>query len=460
MESSVKRCSTKSHWNKKATKFCLTCNKPFCEICAASHLKCDRKHELFSIESDANLSFTNTCKEENHPNKPEYFCKTHNNLCCAACLCKIKEKGDGQHTECNACHISEIKEEKKIILKNNIKILKELSLNIKKMLKEVKKIYEKTKPRIEDIKQDIKNIFNNLRKLIDKREKELLNEADNLFEKYFFNEEFYKNCKKLPNKIEFNLKRGKGINDKWEEDEQNGKLNLLINECINIEKNIEKYLQIKEKIKSLKSNSIMQFVKKDDDEEIISEKIKNFGQIFFNDYKFMFKKCPNEINIRRRFSISGDNDNIMTKKEPDFFWTGTTCLYEFKKSVEYKWKIKILESKSKQIMLGVVPNDFNIKNIDPSDFTINMNGWFFYCYDLRLYSGPPHNYKNKSTSIKELTDEIIIVMNMDRRTLQFMTNDKDKEIQYTDIPIDKPLLPAVCLFNCDKVEILEIENNI
>ena len=204
----------------------------------------------------------------------------------------------------------------------------------------------------------------------------------------------------------------------------------------------------------------MQFVKKEDDEEIISEKIKNFGQIFFNDYKFMFKKCPNEINIRRRFSISGDNDNIMTKKEPEFFWTGTTCLYEFKKSVEYKWKIKILESKSKQIMLGVVPNDFNIKNIDPSDFTINMNGWFFYCYDLRLYSGPPHNYKNKSTSIKELTDEIIIVMNMDRRTLQFMTNDKDKEIQYTDIPIDKPLLPAVCLFNCDKVEILEIENNI
>ena len=135
MESSIKRCSTKSHWNKKATKFCLTCNKPFCEICAASHNKCDRKHELFSIESDANLSFTNTCKEGNHPNKLDYFCKTHNNLCCAACLCKIKAKGDGQHTECNACHISEIKEEKKIILKNNIKILKELSLNIKKMLK-------------------------------------------------------------------------------------------------------------------------------------------------------------------------------------------------------------------------------------------------------------------------------------------------------------------------------------
>ena len=49
-------------------------------------------------------------------------------------------------------------------------------------------------------------------------------------------------------------------------------------------------------------------------------------------------------------------------------------------------------------------------------------------------------------------------MNMDKRTLRFMTSEKDKEIHYSDIPVDKPLFPAVCLFNCDKVEILEIEN--
>ena len=459
MESKVKRCSTKSHWNKRAMKFCFTCNKYFCEICAVSHNKCDRKHELYSIESDFNLSFTGGCKEGNHPNKLEYFCKTHNNLCCAACLCKIREKGDGQHTECNACHISEIKEDKKIKLKNNIKLLKELTQNVKKMLKEVKKIYERTKPKIEDVKLNIKNIFTNFRNLLDQREKELLNETDNLFEKYFFNEEFFKNCKKLPTKIEYNLKKGKGMHEKWEEDENNGKLSTLINDCINIEKNIEKFLNIKEKIKLLNSKAVIQFVIKDNDGEVISEKIKNFGEIFFNDYKFIFKKCPNEINIQRKFIISGDKDNILTKKEPDFCWTGTTCLTEFKKSVEYKWKIRILKSITKQIMIGVVPSDFNINNIDSSDFTINLSGWFFYCNDLRLYSGPPHNYINKSTEIKELGNEIICVMNMDKRTLRFMTSEKDKEIQYSDIPVDKPLFPAVCLFNCDKVEILEIENN-
>ena len=71
----------------------------------ASHAKCDRKHELYSIDNELNLSFKGTCQENNHPNNLDYYCSTHNNLCCAACLCKIKDKGDGQHTECKACSI-------------------------------------------------------------------------------------------------------------------------------------------------------------------------------------------------------------------------------------------------------------------------------------------------------------------------------------------------------------------
>ena len=76
-------------------------------------------------------------------------------------------------------------------------------------------------------------------------------------------------------------------------------------------------------------------------------------------------------------------------------------------------------------MVGVVPSDFNIENIDFSDFTQNIKGWFFYCYDNRLYSGPPHNYRNKATSITNLIDEIIVVMNMNNMTLKFMINNKE-----------------------------------
>ena len=456
MEKSIKKCYLKSHSNKKAVKYCPNCNKYLCEICVASHKKCDRKNELLPEDKEMNLKTKGICTESNHPNKLNYYCITHNNLCCAACLCKIKEKGDGQHTECNVCHIGKIKDEKKKILFNNINILKDFSQNIKKKLKLIKKIYEKTIPKKEELKLNIINIFDDLKNMLKKRKNELLNELENLYEKFIFSEEFIKKCKKLPSKIEYYFEKGQKLMEKWEEYENKGKLNLLINDCINIEKNIEKYQKIDEKINLSNANINFQFCIEENDFQILSEKIKNLGNIIYNDYKYIFKKCPSNISMQKRFIISGENENILSKKEPNFVWTGTTCLYEFKNLIEYKWKIRILKSKTNQIMVGVAPIDFNAEKIDPTDFTLNLSGWFFYCYDLRLYSGPPHNYRNKSSEIKDYSNEITLVMNMNKRSLKFIINNIDKGEQYNDIPIDKPLCPAVFLFNPDKVEIIEI----
>ena len=292
--------------------------------------------------------------------------------------------------------------------------------------------------------------------MLKKRKNELLNELENLYEKFIFSEEFIKKCKKLPSKIEYYFEKGQKLMEKWEEYENKGKLNLLINDCINIEKNIEKYQKIDEKIKLSNANINFQFCIEENDFQILSEKIKNLGNIIYNDYKYIFKKCPSNISMQKRFIISGENENILSKKEPNFVWTGTTCLYEFKNLIEYKWKIRILKSKTNQIMVGVAPIDFNAEKIDPTDFTLNLSGWFFYCYDLRLYSGPPHNYRNKSSEIKDYSNEITLVMNMNKRSLKFIINNIDKGEQYNDIPIDKPLCPAVFLFNPDKVEIIEI----
>ena len=124
--------------------------------------------------------------------------------------------------------------------------------------------------------------------------------------------------------------------------------------------------------------------------------------------------------------------------------------------MEYKWKIRILKSHANQIMIGVAPSDFSVDKIDINDFTLNILGWYFYCYDMMLYSGPPHNYRNKTTDFKPFYNEIIMVMNMNKRTLKFIVNNIDKGPQYENIPIDKPLFPVVCLFNPDTVEICEI----
>ena len=140
----------------------------------------------------------------------------------------------------------------------------------------------------------------------------------------------------------------------------------------------------------------------------------------------------------------------------DYHWYGTICINELDKSIEeHIWKIKILKTSSKCIMVGVAPIDFDIHS---SSF--DTCGWYFYCYDNchSLYSGPPFNYSNKGTNLSNVNDEIVLVMNMKKRSLKFIINNEDKGDSYTDIPIDKPIFPAVLLYNTnDFVEILEIE---
>ena len=171
--------------------------------------------------------------------------------------------------------------------------------------------------------------------------------------------------------------------DNWEEAEKIGKINLLIYDAINIEKNVEILLGTKDKIESLNSKATMQFCYLENDIEIISEKIKNFGKILYNNYKYIFKQFPIDNDENKKFIISGKKQNIITKKGPNFVWTGTTCTQELQNVVQYKWNIKIKKSETKQIMVGVASIDFNIQKIDISDFAINTCEWYFYLNIIR-----------------------------------------------------------------------------
>ena len=146
--------------------------------------------------------------------------------------------------------------------------------------------------------------------------------------------------------------------------------------------------------------------------------------------------------------------NILTKTGTDGYYSGTIEENELDKSIgEHKWKIKIL--KAKDIMVGVAPSDFNIHSS-----SYNTCGWYLYCSNTNpsLYSGPPFNYSNVKTNLSGVNDEIVLIMNMKKRTLKFIINNEDKGDSYTNIPIDKPLFPAVFLYNKDdSVDITEIK---
>ena len=452
MELKRKKCSFSEHHGIDAINYCGRCKIYLCNKCDIFHSKLFLNHHVIILDKENEDIFTGFCKEEKHQMELEYFCKNHNQLCCAACLCKINNNGNGKHKDCEVYCLDEIKNEKINKLKENIKFIEELSNNLEESLENLKINFNKINNHKDELKGNIQKLFTKIRNEINNREDEILLEVDRQYEKLYFNEEIIKEGEKLPNKIKLSLEKSKVIEK--EEENNNKNTSLIINECINIEKIIKDIKKIKEntnKYNDTTNVKIKFFPENEYEINKFLENIKNFGNIK-NIYDiFKFKKCPIGVNENRKYIVSGENQNIITKIGTNSQWMGTICENELEKDKENIWKIKILKTQSKGISIGVAPIDFDINS--STDTTC---GWYLYCSGPTLYSGPPHNYNGKNANLKSVKDEIKVVMDMNKRTLKFIIDGEDKEISYINIPIDKPLFPAVCLYNTnDSVEIIK-----
>ena len=337
---------------------------------------------------------------------------------------------------------------KKNRLIENIKFLEDLENKFNESMKDLKELFQKIEKDKENLKLEVQKIFTNIRNAINVREDKLLLDIDNIFNDKFINNELINKGEKLHKKIKSSLEKGKSINKEW----NNNNLNSYIYDCINIENNINIINEINENISKCNNNlkTKIKFEPKEESLNNFLETIKSFGKIYFN--KYSFRECPNNIKENRKYEISGEYNNIFTKTGPDTY-AGTICINELDKSIEeHKWKIKILKvTKDKHILVGVAPNDFDINSS-----SYNTCGWYYYFYNSTLYSGPPYNYSCKSSGLSKVNDEIIVVMNMKKRTLKFIINNEDKGDSYTNIPIDKPIFPAILIHNQnDSVEIIE-----
>ena len=141
MENQIK-CSIEEHKETNAIKFCPECRIYMCNKCENHHSSLFKNHHLYNLNKEDEI-FTGFCKEKGHQNKLRYFCKNHNQLCCAVCIAKLNEEGEGQHKDCDVCYIEKIKEEKKNKLKENIKSLEELQNKFNENMNELKEICEK-----------------------------------------------------------------------------------------------------------------------------------------------------------------------------------------------------------------------------------------------------------------------------------------------------------------------------
>ena len=300
----MKKCSSEKHKEVDAILYCSECKIYICN-------KCDKFHsELFGnihqnkIIKDINVDeiFTGICDEDNHINELLYFCRTHNKLCCVECIAKIKSKNNGQHKDCDVCTIEDIEKEKKSKLKENIKCLEDLSNTFEQSIKDLKKIFEKINEDKEKLKTNIQNIFTKLRNQINNREDKLLMDVDNKFEELFFKEDIIKEGDKIPNKIKNSFNKGKLIDEHWNEN----KLNSLINDCLNIEYNIQLINKINDSVKRNKSNDYsIKFYPEEEGISQLLENINNFGIVKDN---LCFNKFDSKIEFEQNLVKSWLND--------------------------------------------------------------------------------------------------------------------------------------------------------
>ena len=247
MENPKKKCSSSEHGEIEAICFCRKCEVYMCKKCETFHSKLCQNHQIYFLEKNNGELFTGYCEEKEHQMKLEFFCKTHNQLCCAACIAKIKKQEIGKHKDCDVCIIEDIKEEKRNKLNKNIRLLEELSNTFEESIKNLKEVFEKINNKKEQLKMNIQNIFTNIRNELNNREDQLLLNVDKHFEIIFFNEDIIKRSEKLPNKIKLSLEKSKIINE--EDNKKKINLSSLINDCINIENNIKEINFINKNIK-------------------------------------------------------------------------------------------------------------------------------------------------------------------------------------------------------------------
>ena len=295
MEKNLHKCSLLHHKENNAISFCQECKIYMCNKCEKHHSELFLSHHQYNFDkekNDINEIFTGLCKEKNHPNELRYFCKTHNQLCCSECITKIKGLDFGQHSDCTVCTIHEIENEKKSKLNENIKYLEGLSINLKESINELKLIFEKVEKNKEEVKIDIQKFFTKLRNKINEREDELLIDVDKKFNELYLNEETIKEIEDLPNMIQISIEKGKLLNS-------NKDINLisLINDCLNIEQNINEINKRNLNLKEFKLNEYkIEFILNEKESNFF-EKKKKFGEIYKSSHSQIINdKDFNKIN--------------------------------------------------------------------------------------------------------------------------------------------------------------------
>ena len=212
-------------------------------------------------------------------------------------------------------------------MEENIKFLEEFLNSITKSIDQIKEFIEKINRSKEELKSKIQIIFTKIRNALNNREDELILEVEKKYEDIYINDNIINDFEKLPNKAKISLENGKKIEkEDWND---SNILTFLINDCINIEKNIKDISLVNENIKKCefnkKYNEQVIFYPEDSEINEFINKIKTFGDIsnckslnLFNDSLIINKNKQYIDSLIKWLNTKNDiSTNLLYRKSKD-----------------------------------------------------------------------------------------------------------------------------------------------
>ena len=384
-------CSLPDHSKEEANFFCPECKMHMCNSCNTMHSNFFKSlHHPYKLEKENSDNFsTGLCQVKDHFQELTYFCKTHNVLCCALCIVKIKDEINGKHSDCDIYKINEIEEEQKIKLKENIKTLENISKYINNSINKLKQELKKNKDNKDNLKLEIQKIFTKIRNQINERENILLSEIDQNLDDSSIKKDIINKLEKFPKKIESSLNQGKLIENQWKEK----RLNISITQCLNIEKKLEEINSYKDIIKKNNENNlVMKFKPELNDINSFLNTIQEFGCIY------------NITDLQAKFDDIEDIENFLLTINQDMEEIYNTYIKEKRQfePIIVKSNIKLIK-KEKNKEIDIILNlfksllDFSkekkvILVFFNSKFWVNLYNYYnepkldciYFCYQLRI----------------------------------------------------------------------------
>ena len=179
-----------------------------------------------------------------------------------------------------------------------------------------------------------------------------------------------------------------------------------------------------------------------------------------------WRECPNE--VKRSLQYATDESH-RTAKNIGSNWCTIIGDIGVPLNKVSSWNVRVVDSRngnSDYFLVGVAPFDISQNEM----FNFSRYGWYFHCFYSSLYSGPPHNFRDKAYGLRKRNgqyvhtgDSVGVVMDTAKGELSFVVNGANLGVAFDGIPLDKPLVPCCILReNGDSVELdtSEVKENV